>query len=802
MDEPDPRPYRAISIDLASAETSTERFTRDDIYTPPPTAPWRCNLTALSQRYNLYFVASLSGVAVYVPQFPFQRLGSRAKLFIPPTLARPSARGYIDDRTDPHSINHLMVGDLGDEEILLLSTDSGNVTAYHTRRIDEAIKKDPYKFSENARSDLVGLRAFFSQWVSESAWGLSIHTEGRMIAVSANVPHDFPSLADNPTATILVFAFALVQNEADNDRSVVDVDAGLDESEWREWDVSGPKTDTPLRDRNYKIVLRGETGHRFNVPSISFVNTSQDVSGTWLLSTDIQGSMKLWQIWQGVCARTWNFASDNDEHVNLHTHDDGGWVVTALEPAAFRPAYTMLQFCGHYSAPKYPTNSSESYDLSHIVQLTVPGRSHRHPLVRTVSDDEEINEDDHEHAAVYWSGDDSDTASTYGASSNPAASSSVPAAEEATTNGISTLSITDGNTLNAVVTQTIEQDIEDVLLDRYVSDFEDSDDEFEVDSDVEGDGLDGTPFEGPRDSSEDSFASQTSFSGVSRQESAQAEAGVAAFRSPRTQVSPVDSLDGRHVRKRRRSMVQHRHEGLDGLSFPVLHCSTANVRLLDVPRERNPHIFCADLLHQQLPTFWRGPPRALRRLNMVQSIPEIGVVIIANQLGRCAVCALTRNRQTGTTGLRVDWVLPTKRQERAGQRPNFWLLGIATAPIQGLWTENNSSSSEEELWGQDATQSGFEVSFDPGVLVLPDARKGEQHSDSEDDESTARAAKRNRRSSQVSNSSSAASTQHRVWHKPQMTHTEKRVMESSQRYRLMMTYADMTVLTYEMSRDS
>ena len=83
-------------------------------------------------------------------EFPFQKLHQKPQLNVPPTLANATAAGYIDEWR-PHGINHLMVGDLGSEEILLVATDSGNIAAYHTRAIEEAIKKDPYKFSDKGR---------------------------------------------------------------------------------------------------------------------------------------------------------------------------------------------------------------------------------------------------------------------------------------------------------------------------------------------------------------------------------------------------------------------------------------------------------------------------------------------------------------------------------------------------------------------------------------------------------------------------------------------------------------------------
>jgi hypothetical protein len=48
-------------------------------------------------------------------------------------MKEPNAPGYID-RSRPHTINHIIVDDLGVDEVLLLATDSGNVTGYNVSR--------------------------------------------------------------------------------------------------------------------------------------------------------------------------------------------------------------------------------------------------------------------------------------------------------------------------------------------------------------------------------------------------------------------------------------------------------------------------------------------------------------------------------------------------------------------------------------------------------------------------------------------------------------------------------------------
>lgn len=802
MNECDPRPFQAISIDMASSESGRERFTKDRDYTPPPTAAWRCNLTALSQRYNLYFVASRSGIAVYTPEFPFQKLGRTAKLYIPPTLAEPDASGYIDNR-DPHAINHLIVGDLGVEEILLVATDSGNIAAYHTKAIDEAVRNDPYRFSNDARSDCAGLRAFFSQCVHESAWGLAIHSAARMIAVSANVPRQLRHMPEC-SATVTIFAFALM---SDQDSVSSDSDPASSEAEWSDWSPQDVSQALPERSRNYRVVLNGPGGHRSNIPSISFVNTSQDPEGAWLLSTDILGHMKMWQIWAGVCRKTWHFGTEDVYGQALN--EEAGWCVAALEPTSFHLARTMAQFCGHKAAPKIE-EGGESYDLTTIVHLTIPGRSHRHPFhdsesILSPSEDSsaESSDDEGEVAADHWSEDER---------SQPDEFAELVEYSATETTDANLAHQADPDTRSEQPqhldseTPDVSRDLEDILLDNYDSSAEESEEDFENDSDmgdldsprVTQDASDGND---EPSASPVSFASETSLSHVTQRSSVEVEIEPLSITSP-VRASPDGFNEESKARKRSRKERQSRESVLTSPSIPTIHCSTSHLRLLNAPYGRRPHIFCGNILAQQLPQsrLWRGHMSSLRRLNMLQQIPEIGVVVIASQFGRCAICALTRHPKTRAFGLRVDWIVPTKRQEKSGERPGLWLLGVATAPVQDKWLEGDAEPFSDHVWGDNFQSDDAHVSFDPRLVALPN-HEHDDNSGTDDDGPNGGLQKRPRRSSPDSEDSLLEDgTVETSWKRP-LGLSSRPSSGKNRRYRLMMTYADHTVLTYEISRD-
>ncbi|KEF61105.1 uncharacterized protein A1O9_02670 [Exophiala aquamarina CBS 119918] len=805
--EADPRSFQAVNIGLNRVESGKARFTHNDIYTPPPVSHWRNNLTALSQRFNLYLVASDENVVVYKPDFPFQRLGRMAHLVIAPDMANPDAQGYID-RHRPHSINHLVVGDLGTEEILLIATDSGNITAYYTRSVEEAIRKEPYRFSNTATAEYGNVRPFFSEWVYESAWGLSIHTQARMLAVSANTPHHIPM--DDPCAKVTVFAFALTaDDEPAKEPNQDDDDSDLDRfSQWHEWDAAH-HAGLPPRDKNYKITLAGFEGHDANIPSISFVNTPQDPQGKWLISTDIDGNTKIWHIWQALCHKSWNFAENNIRAGWLRRRE-GGWAVAALDPRCFRSVRTMEEFCGHSRAPPYHGHVGESYDITNIVRLRTPGNSHAHPLMVDTSDDsdEPVEPED---AIELWPESDDITSTdpedlpTYQPSPNQ---DDIDRFQNDQTTSRSVHS-PQGHSSTALVIQENRtgEDVAVAIMEDEEEDFmslEEDDGQHESSSDGLDEGLSST-----------SHRSMTSLSSLAQRNSQDIEENERLLLA--SQNSPGETPNQNKVAN---TFATAKQQPWTSSSFqdpavpdiPMLHCSASNLRLLNGPDAESPHIFCANLLKQALPpVIERNGLGNFDRLNMVHQIPDLGVVIIASQIGRCAVCTLTRNGKTRAPGLRVDWILPTRKQESKKLRPVRPLLGIAISPVQGRASCQPKSPSPEEggtiAWGTDGVVDGVATTFDPVVLLLRNrgCKSDDDFQFSHEDEAessslVARRAKRKRPSyARKEADTSCHPSEFRKWTMPAQTESWASA-ENSRRYRLMLTYSDFTVFTYELSR--
>lgn len=97
--------------------------------------------------------------------------------------------------------------------------------------------------SQSSISILVDMKPFFQRNVGESAWGLAVHAEARIIAVSAN------------THAVTIFKFGLVDHQSGEEATSF---------EGRESDVT-------------HRVLNGNT----NIPYIAFCNTGDDPEGRW-----------------------------------------------------------------------------------------------------------------------------------------------------------------------------------------------------------------------------------------------------------------------------------------------------------------------------------------------------------------------------------------------------------------------------------------------------------------------------------------------------------------------------------------
>ncbi|SMR59255.1 unnamed protein product [Zymoseptoria tritici ST99CH_1E4] len=291
------RSFEELSVEVLGAQTSSDRRGKrgrvGDPEERPPIATWRCNLTALSQLHNLYFVASKEKIYVYEPQFPAQRLPPLPSLIVHCPPSRPGLPGCIDPR-QPRCINYLVVQLLGNEEILAVTRDDGDVDAFLVKHVLSAIGRQVE--SQSSISILVDMKPFFQRNVGESAWGLAVHAEARIIAVSAN------------THAVTIFKFGLVDHQSGEEATSF---------EGRESDVT-------------HRVLNGNT----NIPYIAFCNTGDDPEGRWLLTTDISGHCCCIDIHTMQRSPRFSFGPARDIQTQFD-RVNAGWLVMFLDRRSF-----------------------------------------------------------------------------------------------------------------------------------------------------------------------------------------------------------------------------------------------------------------------------------------------------------------------------------------------------------------------------------------------------------------------------------------------------------------------------------
>jgi hypothetical protein len=211
---------------------------------------------------------------VYEPRFPSQSLELQPALTIRLPVTRPGLSGHIDN-TFPHAVNHLLVDDLGDEEILACACDDGDVLLYHVTSIAglvlSRLGSKPANQVSGAGAENEAVRPFFHENVGKSAWGMAMHKTARMFAVSNN------------SQIIDVIAFALRQNTDDSSSETPD-------------EETPPGSPARPITQNQHVRL---TGHQANIPSVAFCNNALDPDGLWLVSTDVGGVLIVWNIWTG-----------------------------------------------------------------------------------------------------------------------------------------------------------------------------------------------------------------------------------------------------------------------------------------------------------------------------------------------------------------------------------------------------------------------------------------------------------------------------------------------------------------------
>ncbi|CZT18815.1 uncharacterized protein RCC_04659 [Ramularia collo-cygni] len=285
------------AVSVLGVQTPTSRFGKEtDGHQYPQIATWRCNLTGLSQRTNLFFIAHTEAIYVYKPIFPSQALPPTPILTIETPPSRPGLEGTLDPGS-PRAINYLVLQDLGLEEILAVARDDGDVEVYLVAHVVRAVERRTAGEEFPAE-----LRPFFQRNVGLSAWGLAVHSQARVLAASSN------------THNVTIFKFGLVDEDGDDD-------------------------ETRRQDATHGIV-NGTT----NIPSIAFCNTGDDPDCRWLMTTDIVGETRAIDLHSMQVVQKFSFLDDMQQL--RHDPNNAGWGLIFLDKRSFIPAKDMQSALG------------------------------------------------------------------------------------------------------------------------------------------------------------------------------------------------------------------------------------------------------------------------------------------------------------------------------------------------------------------------------------------------------------------------------------------------------------------------
>ncbi|KAG9257815.1 uncharacterized protein F5Z01DRAFT_670476 [Emericellopsis atlantica] len=314
------RAYRMVPPSLAWPATDAYHVPVDTLgedpllYLVPDCQAHRNNLTALSSVYNLYFAAYQNHVFVYRPMLtaaPNLSKHPQVKIRFEPTKQGLDVGGAIDTVFRGQSLNHIIVGLLGHDEILLGCADNGDVTAYYT----QDIAAHAYGESQSERSRRP-LRPCFRSNVNKSAWGLAIHTKSRLIAVSTN------------RAEVTVLAPALHSNTA------------------REAACTTPEDRVRARCRDWRIIvaLPAQTS---NLPNVTFMDDEHG-NAEKICAIDINGAVFVADIWRanrGVLRirPADGYLRQSEEEMGQSSR---GWGVLALHRKHFMTVKTIQELTG------------------------------------------------------------------------------------------------------------------------------------------------------------------------------------------------------------------------------------------------------------------------------------------------------------------------------------------------------------------------------------------------------------------------------------------------------------------------
>jgi hypothetical protein len=274
-------------------------------------------------------------------------------LIVPSQPSSPDLRGYLN-RDEPHCINYLIVQKLGKDEVVANVRDDGDVEVFLVRHIVHAIstRVKCHDASEDPVADNV--KPLFLRNVGISAWGLAIHTEARIIAVSSN-RHE-----------VTIFRFGLV-DEFDEVQTPRKQAKPTHDGQSSRWDEERREDNVESRPERKTDVTRQVLNGEANIPHIAFCNTGDDPDGRWLLTTDISGVCRAIDLHNFTLVQAFRFGpSFIAPNGGPYDRMNAGWGIMFLDTRSFITQDSIPDALGMEDGETLPDAKSDTrlWDLS------------------------------------------------------------------------------------------------------------------------------------------------------------------------------------------------------------------------------------------------------------------------------------------------------------------------------------------------------------------------------------------------------------------------------------------------------
>jgi hypothetical protein len=539
---------------------------------------------------------------------------------------------------------------LGKDEVIANVRDDGDVEVFLVRHIVHAIttRIDRHDTTQDPVADNV--KPLFLRNVGISAWGLAIHAEARILAVSSN-RHE-----------VTIFRFGLV-DENDDAQSSRKQSRSTDDNGSSKWDEHRREDNVDTRPERKTDVTRQVLNGQANIPHIAFCNTGDDPDGRWLLTTDISGVCRAIDLHTFTLVQAFRFGPPFvAEHGGRYDRMNAGWGIMFLDTRSFIAENSIQDALGMDDGEMPPDAKSDSriWDLS--------------KTIRHLPD----------HSKAFRA-----------AKSKTPRNTALSSPTEANSNTVSPQ-------LAGIMDSVHEQSAVDLSSD-------DDDDEDIDDSGVllEPSVLSSIQHSSPNDEREDENEHVELWSDLDDSDGENTEDSVsqsAYYGGQRICGNTPHFVRDTNLCEDLPCPVLH-------TSIRNVYLLQPSKRRLSPDQPFMPPMVGIAAPLKQSIQFEHRNLNMFDRLSMHAYIPSLGVVVLASQKGRAIIFSLARVPQSmkypegidpslgqkSNYTLRAECILPFESQEKAGQRPFSPLHGIAVGPIQGTETVKNGGNTRWRL---------------------------------------------------------------------------------------------------------